>query len=196
MAEGKELGLAIAEMHDHFDKLTVSQHQKYQGLKDSIDEIKLILNGREKPVVDNPEQSGTNFKPHSMKLDLPRFDGTDAQGWIFRNQEYFEFYETPDAQRLRIAAFNMEGKASEWYQWLKTNKKLSTWQNFLQQVKERFGPSEFEDYTGQLAKLMQKGTVAEYQSEFESLMNKVNDMSEAVLLSIFIVDCGRMCKEN
>ncbi|KAH6770738.1 hypothetical protein C2S52_015541 [Perilla frutescens var. hirtella] len=79
---------------------------------------------------------------HSMKLDLPKFDGMDPSGWIFRIQEYFEFHGMPEDQRLRIVSFNMEEKASEWYQYMKTNKRLVSWEDFLIQVRLRFGLSD------------------------------------------------------
>lgn len=28
-------------------------------------------------------------KPHRMKLDVPRFNGTDALGWIFKINQFF-----------------------------------------------------------------------------------------------------------
>nr|GMD63279.1 Transposon Ty3-G Gag-Pol polyprotein [Ipomoea batatas] len=123
---------------------------------------------------------------HSMKLELPKFDGSNPSGWLFRATEYFEFHDTPDAQRVRISSFTMKGKASEWYQWMKRNELLTTWENFQRQVELRFGPSRFEDYQGKLSKLLQRTTVTEYQSEFEYLMNKVTGISESILISMFI----------
>ncbi|CAA0830822.1 Unknown protein [Striga hermonthica] len=122
-----------------------------------------------------------------MKLDLPRFDGTGPDGWIFRVQEYFNYHETPDDQRIRIVAFTMEGKASEWYQWAKGSNILCSWSELLRRVRIRFGPSQFEDYVGKLSKLTQQGTTEDYQAEFECLMNKVTSISEPVLISVFIV---------
>ena len=48
-----------------------------------------------------------------------------------------------------------------------------------------FGPSELEDYQGKLSKLVQTGSVLEYQEEFESLSNKVDGLFESFLLSCF-----------
>nr|GMD82300.1 Transposon Ty3-G Gag-Pol polyprotein [Ipomoea batatas] len=95
---------------------------------------------------------------HSMKIELPKFNGSDPYGWVIRATKYFDFYDIPDTQRVRIAAFTMEEKASEWY----------------------------EDYQGKLSKLIQITTVTEYQSEFECLMNKVIGISESVLTLMFI----------
>nr|GLL16933.1 uncharacterized protein LOC107177859 [Ipomoea trifida] len=129
-------------------------------------------------------ENGQGTQRFHIKLELPRFDGSDPHGWAFRIQEYFYFYDTPDAQRLRIAGFTMEGKASEWYQWMKKNRLLTTWKEFLQNVTKRFGESRFEDFQGKLSKLTQQTTVTAYQAEFERLMNKVTGIAEPILLSM------------
>lgn len=105
---------------------------------------------------------------------------------VFRASKYFDFHGIPDAQRVRISGFTMEGKASDWYQWMKRNKLFTTWAAFLRQVELRFGTSRFEDYQGKLSKLMQTTSVTDYQTEFEHLMNKVTGISEAVLISMFV----------
>lgn len=97
-----------------------------------------------------------------LRLELPRFDGSDASGWIFRIQEYFDYHNTPDDQRIKVVAFNLEGKASDWYQLMKGNHMLSTWPDFLDTVRLRFGPSQFEDFHGKLSKLTQQGSVSDF----------------------------------
>lgn len=46
----------------------------------------------------------------SMKMEVPRFDGSDPEGWIFREEEFFDFHGTPEPTRLRIVSFHMEGR--------------------------------------------------------------------------------------
>ncbi|GJU90377.1 AIG1-like protein [Tanacetum coccineum] len=43
---------------------------------------------------------------------------------------------------------------------------------FVESVKNRFGPSKYKDLQGALSKLLQLGTVEDYQREFEKLMNR------------------------
>lgn len=50
----------------------------------------------------------------------------------------------------------------------------------------RFGPSQFEDLLGTLCKLLQKGSVSEYQATFEKLMNCVVDVSEIHLITYYV----------
>ena len=56
----------------------------------------------------------------------------------------------------------------------------------MESARNRFGPSKYEDPQGTLSKLLQTGTVAQYQGDFENLMNHVTDISEALLISFYI----------
>nr|GEY03185.1 retrotransposable element Tf2 [Tanacetum cinerariifolium] len=51
---------------------------------------------------------------------------------------------------------------------------------------DRFGPSKFEDPQGALSKLLQLGTVEDYQRDFKKLMNRVTDIPESMLISFYI----------
>jgi hypothetical protein len=46
-----------------------------------------------------------SFSPASIKLEIPTFDGSDPLGWIFKINQFFEFHQTPEDQRLRMASF-------------------------------------------------------------------------------------------
>lgn len=116
-------------------------------------------------------------------MEVPKFDGTDPQGWIFRVEEFFDFHGTPDHMRLRIVAFHMEGRAASWFQWMKANNLLTTWMEFITSLKSHFGSSPFTDPQCMLSKLTQTTTVADFQSEFEALMNQVSGISEPLLIS-------------
>lgn len=39
-----------------------------------------------------------------VKIDFPKFDGTDPLNWIFKAEQYFSFYETADLQRIVLAS--------------------------------------------------------------------------------------------
>nr|GMD54383.1 Ty3/gypsy retrotransposon protein [Ipomoea batatas] len=113
------------------------------------------------------------MKPSSKRLDVPKFDGADPQCWIFNIQEYFNFHQTPELQRLQIVGFCLEGDASERFRWMKQNRMLYGWHDFLEKVEQRFGTMQFEDPLADLAKLTQTGTMGDFQAIFEKLLNKV-----------------------
>ena len=125
-----------------------------------------------------------NMKP--IRIDVPRYDGGDPQGWIFKIQQYFNFHNAPEDERLQIAPLYFDGKALAWYQWCQKNTKIDSWSTFLKSLQVRFSPSKLEDYQQKLSKLVQVGTVLEYQEEFENLSNQVDGLLESFLLSCFI----------
>ncbi|GJS47937.1 retrotransposon-related protein [Tanacetum coccineum] len=86
----------------------------------------------------------------------------------------------------QVVGFNLDGNDTAGFRWITRNKLVASWDGFLDSVRNRFGPSKYEDPQGVLSKLLQLGTVAQYQSEFEKLMNRVTDISENLLISFYI----------
>ena len=44
------------------------------------------------PVVPHPHSSST-ATIHKLKLDVPRFDGTNPLGWIFKINQFFDYHD-------------------------------------------------------------------------------------------------------
>nr|GEU74107.1 retrotransposon-related protein [Tanacetum cinerariifolium] len=124
--------------------------------------------------------------PRCMRLDVLKFTEEDSERWLFAITEYFSLLNTPVDQRLRIVGFNLEGAVTEWFRWMSRNGLITDWERFKESVQNRFGPSKYEDPQGALSKLLQLGTVEEYQREFEKLMNRVTDIPKSLLISFYI----------
>ncbi|GJV48637.1 hypothetical protein Tco_1438849 [Tanacetum coccineum] len=77
--------------------------------------------------------------PSSMRLDVPKFSGTDPDRWIFSINEYFTHLSTPVDQRLRFVGLNLEGDATEWIRWMTLNNLITTWDGFLESVRNVLG---------------------------------------------------------
>ena len=121
-----------------------------------------------------------------MKLDVPRFDGSDPTGWTFKITQFFEYHSTPDQECLTIASFYIEGPALAWFQWMQRNAQLSSWSAFLHALHSRFASSTYEDPTGLLCKLSQRFSVSAYLFEFKSLANCIVGLPAPFVLSCFI----------
>lgn len=113
-----------------------------------------------------------------MRLDVPRFSGENALAWISRIQRYFEFYNTPDPQRLLTASFHLDGAALDRYDWMSKNQLFDSWGAFFIAVEKRFGPSVYEDSFG---KMTNTGTLVTCQQMFEQLANKIPGVSVVLL---------------
>jgi hypothetical protein len=51
----------------------------------------------------------------TVKLDFPRFDGTEPATWILKAQQFFTCSQTLENHKVPIATFHMEGRAFTWY---------------------------------------------------------------------------------
>jgi hypothetical protein len=70
------------------------------------------------------------FQVRNVKLDFPRFDGTDVLQWIFKAEQFFTYYATPDDQRLTIASIHLDKGVVPWYQMLVRNQPFHSWVAF------------------------------------------------------------------
>ena len=129
-----------------------------------------------------------NHAYHALKLDVPRFDGFDPNGWLFRLEAFIYYHDTSKELRLQIVSFHLEGRATAWFQWASRNNLLASWSEFVTTVRHHFGLAVYEDFEGNLLKLTQNGLVLDFQDAFEDLMNKVSEISEPLLISFFITN--------
>lgn len=121
-----------------------------------------------------------------IKVDIPKFDGTEAEHWIYSARRYFIFNKVPEDQKLLIASFHMEGLARKWFSWMEASNMLSTWVNFVDAVVRKFTKLHYQLPGGKLSKLVQTGTVAEYQSMFEEMCTRVLGLTEYFILEMYI----------
>ncbi|GKC76069.1 hypothetical protein Tco_1126843 [Tanacetum coccineum] len=102
---------------------------------------------------------------HSMRLDVPKFNGAGPESCIFFITEHFALLNTSDDQRLKVVGFNLEGVAAEWFWWMTRNGLITDWDRFVESVK----------------------SLEDYQREFEKLMNRVTDIPDSLLISFYIL---------
>ncbi|KAK0573353.1 hypothetical protein LWI29_006880 [Acer saccharum] len=130
---------------------------------------------------------GSHYAPRFVKLDFPRFKGEeDTTSWFCRVNQFFEFNHTPKEDRVALASFHLERDAQLWYQLLKQEKDVLTWQEFQDGLDLRFGVTKFQDFFEDLIKLQQVGSVRDYQTQFEKLLAKVGYLPPNRQVSCFI----------
>ena len=129
-------------------------------------------------------------------MRAPHFDGSDAANWISRVQYYFDHVMIPELDCLHYVVMLFDPPATEWIFNYRANNEFVSWPEFLEEVRHRFDPQSFRNYTGLIAKLIQTGTVAEYHAIFERYLNRVEDLSEASLIPIFIAGLKQPIQEK
>ncbi|KHN07600.1 Retrovirus-related Pol polyprotein from transposon opus, partial [Glycine soja] len=130
---------------------------KYSELSGKVDTLLDHLHLRS-PAREHHGSSSHFHQRNSVKLDVPRFDGRDPMGWIFKISQLFEYQNTPEEERITVAFFYLDGAALSWYQWMFRNGFITSWSGFLQALESRFAPSYYDDPKGALFKLTQRGT--------------------------------------
>lgn len=127
----------------------------------------------------NGEASTGGYLPRLVKLEFPRYNGEeDPTSWICRADQFFNFHQTAEEDRVPLASFNMEGDAQLWYQILKKKRTQVSWDEIKEGLHSRYGPNKFQDFHGEFSKLQQSETVKDYQTQFERLLIRIGTLEE------------------
>ena len=188
------------QLFDHFDSLHNALQQHMMSVKAKMENLRAEwrqttpLQEGSSSLVSGSLQPNSNANKHApnhvycaLKLNVPRFDGSGPNGWLFRVEAFFDYHGTLDDLRIQIVSFHLEGRAATWFHWASRNNLLASCPEFVTTVRHRFGPAIYEDFEGNLSKLTQNGLVSDFQAVFEDLMNKVTRISEPLLISFFII---------
>ncbi|KAI7736727.1 hypothetical protein M8C21_025802 [Ambrosia artemisiifolia] len=121
------------------------------------------------------------------RLDFPKFNGEDVNGWIYKCNHFFEVDCTPDNLKMRYAVVNLEGKALQWHHgYLKSNNltiDTISWEDYSRSTVARFSMDLLEDAMEELKNLHQTGTLQEYCDAFDALLNKVNNPADGEVIA-------------
>ncbi|XP_006582654.1 uncharacterized protein [Glycine max] len=175
-------------LEDAIARLSTSQanlNERYTDLSGKVDSILDHLRLRDT----HQSQSSVNtMNSHrnSVKLDIPRFDGRDPLGWSFKMNQLFQYQNTSEEEKITVASLYLNDAALSWYQWMHNNGLITSWQAFLEALESRFAPTFYDDPKGALFKLVQRGSVNDYLTDFERLANRVIGLPPPFLLSCFI----------
>ncbi|MCH98212.1 hypothetical protein A2U01_0019212, partial [Trifolium medium] len=132
------------------------------------------------------DQPRSSFQVRSVKLDFPRFDGKNVMDWIFKAEQFFDYYATPDCERLLIASVHLDHDVVPWYQMIQKTNPFLTWSALTRALELDFGPSAYDFPRATLFKLQQSGSVNDYYMQFTSLVNRVDGLSFDAILDCFI----------
>ncbi|XP_060967566.1 uncharacterized protein LOC115704201 [Cannabis sativa] len=121
-----------------------------------------------------------------LRVKVHRFDGSNVEDWIYKITKFFDLHGVRPELRLAMVPFHLEGISSTWFQWMEKGGGFPDWESFLRASRLRFGVSIYDDPLGRIAKLVQTGSVANFQNEFETLMTQISGVSEQYFLNFFV----------
>ncbi|KAF5187388.1 hypothetical protein FRX31_023020 [Thalictrum thalictroides] len=129
-----------------------------------------------------------NFKV--PKLDFPQFNGDDVRGWIRKANRYFLFNPIDSGQMVLFASLHLQGRADTWFHTYVESLEKLKWEEFTKVVRSRFSEEAYENVIGEFNKLLQTGSVLEYQEKFEELqalvLLKNKNLDEGYFVNSFI----------
>ncbi|CAL5377841.1 unnamed protein product [Camellia sinensis] len=162
----KEMQEMLAAMNTKLDHIMTNQvRDPGEGSHNqniSVEGRTLGSGGTNREVRSN---SAPQYLPKTVKLDFPRFNGIkDLTSWVCRAEQFYDFHQTPKADRTPIIS----------------------WEDFKQGLLNRYGPTQFQDFFGELTKLQQTGSVREYQAQFEKLLVRVGRLTPSHQVGCFI----------
>ncbi|CAM8987771.1 unnamed protein product [Rhodiola kirilowii] len=100
------------------------------------------------------------------RMEVPIFHGEGVVGWLFQINRYFKLNNTPHDEMLEAVPLFLAGDALLWFQWKATTCQISTWERLAQDLKRRFGPSDYYDAEVAINQLVQTTSVHAYITEF------------------------------
>ncbi|XP_020964019.1 uncharacterized protein LOC110265382 [Arachis ipaensis] len=171
-------------------KMAEDNQQQFEALRALIESAST----RQKDSLDHDPNSASGAvsfncsmpSPRKLNFDFPRFDGTNAISWIFNADQYFNYYNTPEQEKLAIASIHMDKGTVPWYQMMQRNQPFTSWFELKRAIEIKFGPSLFDCPRAALFKLTQKGSVADYYSEFIALANRSEINPPEALVDCFV----------
>lgn len=108
---------------------------------------------------------------------FPGISGDDPTEWFAKVEQFFEYQDTTETQKVALASFCLEGEANQLWQSLRKSFQEEdsevTWAIFHDELWVRFGPKECEDFDEALSRVKQTGSLREYHREFKRLGNRV-----------------------
>lgn len=123
------------------------------------------------------------------KVDFPKFNGDEVEGWVIRCNHYFAVDKTPEFAKVHYAVINLEGAALDWHQGYFDSQDREiediTWDEYSRSIINRFSDRLSQDPMEELKNLHQTGSLQDYTKEFDSLLNRVK-LTDEYAASLYV----------
>ncbi|KAL3620711.1 hypothetical protein CASFOL_035623 [Castilleja foliolosa] len=183
----------IAELTTAVAAMTLKLHQMQRDNEARYSKLEAAL-ATKQPVLGTPQPHGgrppqptnvitegnppyRNSHTPKLRLDAPTCDGSEPIRWLYKTQEYFDFYNTDPDERLKYISFMLEGPAADWFRWRQTSGLLDGWDDFVLKFKLRFDPMYYVDHFDQPKKSQPLATSSE---DITSLSSSIADIKAKV----------------
>ncbi|XP_022019619.1 uncharacterized protein LOC110919665 [Helianthus annuus] len=161
-------------------QLNLQLQSMFENLKNQLDEFqgRTIQNSVQEPRL-----------ARLGRLDFPKFNGEDVDGWIYKCNHFFLVDKTPEQSKVQFAIVNLEGLALRWHQGFVASQdrpiEAIPWADYVRSITARFSDNLWEDAMEEIKNLQQTGSLSDYCNAFDNLMTKVV-LSKEYTASLFV----------
>jgi len=129
-----------------------------------------------------PKRPRMELQGEFRKIKPPHFDGESeeaAEAWLINMNKYFQVYEYDHHLKARLAIFQLQAKATLWWEEVKMVRGVSeqdvTWEMFQRYFKEKYLTERFYDEKAREFHDLRLGqqTIDEFVTKFTSLLRYV-----------------------
>jgi hypothetical protein len=146
---------------DGFGSVTTLLHPPVKGtLPDSTHMIAHAYSHQSRP----PDKFACHDAPRSNssklpKLNFPVFDGESPKLQISRCEDYFDLYDVPSVDWIKVSSMHFLDPTARWLQSIGKRVRSCSWSEFCQLVLNRFGRDHHELLVQQLLTIRHSGSV-------------------------------------
>ena len=124
-----------------------------------------------------------------VKIEAPEYDGKLDPNvfldWLSNLDDYFDWYDMNDLQRVRFARMKLTGPAKKYWQTVQRNlerlgqPQIEVWAEMKMKLKEKYLPTHYRSQLmNQLLNLKQTSNVTDYMTRFDELMLRCDIQEE------------------
>lgn len=110
---------------------------------------------------------------HQLKMSFTWFDGDQPRIWKDKCLDYFRLFNVHPSLWLVSSTLHMDGNAALWLKAYRLRHEVNSWPVLMAAVEEKFGADDHRKFMKQMLALKQRGTVEEYQAQFEELSYQI-----------------------
>ena len=132
----ESLEAGLGGLQNSFSRMEVGVTDKLHHIEDVLSKLSEVLLSNQTASASNPSDPTTNspnrrsrsireelreiseggrlfFSTKLASLELPRFSGDEPTEWFTRVDQFFEFQDTTEAQKVSLASFHLQGEANQ-----------------------------------------------------------------------------------
>jgi len=174
-AQSEQVQGQLAAQKENHDRALAQLRELITGLSVQVMQLSSRAPEALKPG-GTPNPRGNNLSRLSQ-INFPKFEGDEVQGWIYKCEQFFELDGIGENRKVMIAAIHLSGRALVWHQSFMKDFPdgiWPSWEMYRAAILARFGEGPFDDPLAELIRLKQVGSVAQYQEQFDMLVNRVD----------------------